>query len=232
MKRLWSTLVCLSVLCATVQAEDWAHWRGPNNNGQSAETGLPDKWSPKGENLLWHKAEYASRSTPVVMNDRVYVVCRAFPETNKEGEKTVCVDAKTGNLLWESVHNIYLSDAPAERVGWSSVVADPETDTVFVLGLGCVFQCLDGKTGKTRNPFRQSSFMSRVISKSAAAAGSSLTVPQRSVRMQIDADCLAMVDGGRDQDGIAKALMERYPQELPTYRAALDHVVSLMTRYA
>ncbi len=149
MKRLWSTLVCFSLLCAAVQAEDWAHWRGPNNDGQSTETGLPDKWSPKGENLLWHKPDYASRSTPVVMNDRVYVVCRAFPETNKEGEKTVCVDAKTGNLLWESVHNIYLSDAPAERVGWSSVVADPETDTVFVLGLGCVFQCLDGKTGKT-----------------------------------------------------------------------------------
>jgi outer membrane protein assembly factor BamB len=82
------------------------------------------------------------------MNDRVYLVCRAFPETTKEGEKTVCVDAKTGELLWESIHNVYLSDAPAERVGWSSVVADPASDTVFVLGLGCVFQCLDGKTGK------------------------------------------------------------------------------------
>ena len=92
--------------------------------------------------------EFASRSSPVVMNDRVYLVCRAFPETKKEGEKTVCLDAKTGELIWESIHNIYLSDAPAERVGWSSVVADPASDTVFVLGLGCVFQCLDGKSGK------------------------------------------------------------------------------------
>ncbi len=91
---------------------------------------------------------------------------------------------------------------------------------------------IDGATGETRNPFRQSSFMSRVISKEAAATGSSLAVPQPSVRMQIDADCLAMVDGGTDQDGIAKALMERYPQHLPTYRAALDHVVSLLMRYA
>ncbi|MFN4020349.1 MAG: 50S ribosomal protein L11 methyltransferase [Erythrobacter sp.] len=91
---------------------------------------------------------------------------------------------------------------------------------------------IDSITGETRNPFRQSSFMSRVLSKNAAAAGSSLAVPQRSVRMQIDADCLAMVDGGTDHDGIAKVLMERYPQELPSYRAALDHVVSLMARYA
>ncbi|MCE2795697.1 MAG: PQQ-binding-like beta-propeller repeat protein [Planctomyces sp.] len=142
-------LLALVCLLGTAVAEDWPHWRGPNNDGHSFESGLPEKWSPKGENLLWRRPEYASRATPVVMNDRVYLVCRAFPETTQEGEKTVCVNAKTGELIWESVHNIYLSDAPAERVGWSSVVADPQTDTVFVLGLGCVFQCLDGKTGRT-----------------------------------------------------------------------------------
>jgi outer membrane protein assembly factor BamB len=148
MKTSFLTLLSVCILNAAALAEDWPHWRGPHNDGQSRETGLPDKWSPKGENLLWRKEEFASRSSPVVMNDRVYLVCRAFPETTKEGEKTVCVDAKTGELLWESIHNVYLSDAPAERVGWSSVVADPASDTVFVLGLGCVFQCLDGKTGK------------------------------------------------------------------------------------
>lgn len=92
-------------------------------------------------------------------------------------------------------------------------------------------EVIDGVTGAARNPFRQSTFMSRVIDKAAASAGSNLAVPQRSVRMQIDADCLALVDGGRDQDSIAKALLERYPQQLPNYRAALDHVVSLMQRY-
>lgn len=133
----------------SVRADDWTHWRGPNFNGLSTDTGLPDRWSPKGENLLWKKHEFATRSSPVVMNGRVYVVCRAYPETTQEGEKTVCLDAASGELIWESVHNIFLTDAPAERVGWSSVVCDPETDTVFVLGLGSFFQCLDGKTGKT-----------------------------------------------------------------------------------
>ncbi len=148
MKTSFLTLTVALISSAIAVAEDWPHWRGPLNNGQSYETGLPDKWSPKGENLLWKKEEFASRSSPVVMNDRVYVVCRAFPESTKEGEKTVCIDAKTGELIWESIHNLYLTDAPAERVGWSSVCADPSTDTVFVMGLGCVFQCLDGKTGK------------------------------------------------------------------------------------
>lgn len=69
-------LLALVSLLGTAVAEDWPHWRGPNNDGHSFETGLPEKWSPKGENLLWRRPEYASRATPVVMNDRVYVVCR------------------------------------------------------------------------------------------------------------------------------------------------------------
>ena len=127
---------------------EWNHWRGPSMDGTSYEKNLPETWSLDGENLIWRKPEYATRATPVVMNGRMYAVCRAFPETKQEGEKTVCLNAETGELIWESIHNIYLSDAPAERVGWSSVVCDPETDRVFVLGLGCVFECLDGKTGK------------------------------------------------------------------------------------
>jgi outer membrane protein assembly factor BamB len=148
MNALLPTFLSLCILSQVTFGEDWPHWRGPHFNGHSSETGIPESWSPKGENLLWRKEEYATRSSPIVMNDRAYVVCRAFPETKQEGEKTVCIDAKSGEMIWESVHNVFLSDAPAERVGWSSAAGDPETDTVFVLGLGCVFQCLDGKTGK------------------------------------------------------------------------------------
>lgn len=129
---------------------DWFTWRGPEVNGTSREKNLPETFVKGDDELdyLWRKEEYATRSTPVIMNGRGYVVCRSFPETTKEGEKVVCFDAKTGDLIWESIHNIYLSDAPAERVGWSSVVGDPETGNVYFLGLGCTFQCLDGATGK------------------------------------------------------------------------------------
>ncbi len=74
---------------------DWTHWRGPMMSGASLEKNLPEKWDAKGEGILWRKEEYATRSTPVIMNGKMYVVCRAFPESTQEGEKTVCLDATT-----------------------------------------------------------------------------------------------------------------------------------------
>lgn len=143
-------LMASTVGAATPDAGDWLQWRGPQQNGISTEHPLPSNWSPKGENLLWRKPEFATRSTPVVMNGKLYSICRAFPESTREGEKIVCLNAATGELLWEAINNVFLSDAPAERVGWSSVVADRESSSVFALGLGCYFQCLDAETGAVR----------------------------------------------------------------------------------
>lgn len=128
---------------------DWAYWRGPEMNGISREKGLPDKWSPDGENVIWKKAELGTRSTPIVMNGNLYTIVRHNPATTREAEKVICVDAATGETKWENIFNVFLSDVPDTRVGWSSVVGDPTTGNVFALG-GCgYFQCIDGKTGKT-----------------------------------------------------------------------------------
>jgi len=47
--------------------------RGPNRDGRSAETGLPDSWDLKGTNLLW-RVPIGGRSAPVVMGNRVYIL--------------------------------------------------------------------------------------------------------------------------------------------------------------
>lgn len=128
---------------------DWPYWRGPEMNGISREKGLPDSWSPDGENLIWKSAELGTRSTPIVMNGMLYTLARHNPGTKQEAEKVICVDAATGEKKWESIFNVYLSDVPDTRVGWSSVVGDPATGNVFALGVCGYFQCLDGITGKT-----------------------------------------------------------------------------------
>lgn len=131
---------------------DWPHWRGPEMNGISREKNLVDEWNPKGgddSNLLWKREDLGSRSTPIVMNGMLYTLCRDKPGTPEEGEKVVCVDAATGKTKWENRFNVYLSDVPDTRVGWSSVAGDPATGNVFALGVCDFFQCIDGKTGKT-----------------------------------------------------------------------------------
>lgn len=146
------TIVALVSCIPAVAAEptDWFQWRGPEGTGISRETGLPTSWNPKnGDGVLWEKEEYGTRCTPIVMNGKMYVVTRYKAETTEEGERLACIDAKTGELLWERHQNVFLSDAPAERVGWSSVIGDPSTGNVFWLGLGCEFHCLNGETGES-----------------------------------------------------------------------------------
>ncbi|MGH7129214.1 MAG: PQQ-binding-like beta-propeller repeat protein, partial [Planctomycetaceae bacterium] len=131
---------------------DWPFWRGPEQNGVSRETGLVDRWDPdggEGSNLLWKREDLGGRSTPIVMNGRLYTIVRDQPRTPQEGEKVVCLDAATGETIWENRFNVYLSAVPDTRVGWSSVVGDPTTGNVFALGVADLFLCIDGETGKT-----------------------------------------------------------------------------------
>lgn len=143
----------LSAGFATADDMDWTYWRGPQMNGHSTVTNLPAEWDPKGgegSNVVWKREDLGTSSTPVVMNGKLYVLCRKEAGTSQDGEKVVCLDAKTGETLWENKFNVYLSDVPAERVGWSNVVADPESGDVFALGVCGLFQCIDGDTGETK----------------------------------------------------------------------------------
>jgi outer membrane protein assembly factor BamB len=131
---------------------DWPEWRGPLQVGISHETGLIESFDPEGgpgSNLLWKSEVAAGISTPIVMNGRLFTIVRHLPDTPKDAEKVICLDAASGELLWENVYNVFLSDLPAERVGWSNVCGDPSTNRVYVLGACCLFQCIDAETGKT-----------------------------------------------------------------------------------
>lgn len=137
---------------AIAETADWPYWRGPRFDGQANASGLPDTWDPsggEGSNLLWSRDDIGGPCTPIVMNGRLYTIQRAEPSTPREGERVVCLDASSGETLWENRFNVWMSDVPAERVGWSSVVGDQETGNVYHLGSCCLFQCLDGETGET-----------------------------------------------------------------------------------
>lgn len=158
MKHLHSsTLLALGIVLTFMTAAqaadpyDWPNWRGPEQNGISRETGIVDKFDPEtGENILWQRDDVGTRSSPIVMNGKLYTLARAFPGTAEEGERVICLDAATGKTIWENVFPVYLSDVPDTRVGWSSVVGDPETGNVYANGVCGSFFCLDGETGDVK----------------------------------------------------------------------------------
>ena len=108
MKQLSQLMACVILACLTSQAiagdawkakpMDWPAWRGPEMNGISREKGLVSSWSPDGENLLWKSKDLATRSTPIVMNGKLYALARWNPASAQEGEKVFCADAATGKL--------------------------------------------------------------------------------------------------------------------------------------
>jgi outer membrane protein assembly factor BamB len=150
-------IVALQWLCASplrnataADPLDWPNWRGPQQNRVSLETGLIDKWNPEtGESVLWKRPEAAGISSPIVLNGKVYTQVRYKPDTKQEQEEVICLDANSGNILWENRWNVFLSDVPAERVGWCSVTGDPATGRIYAQGVNGYFSCIDGETGKT-----------------------------------------------------------------------------------
>jgi len=150
---VWTSIFLGRSFAADPKADplDWPYWRGPEYNSICRETGLPDSINPdggNGSNLAWTRRDLGGRSTPIVMRGKLYTILRADPATPTEGERVVCIDAATGKDIWQSRHNVWSSDVPDTRVGWSSVTGDPETGNVYALGACGLFECYNGETGK------------------------------------------------------------------------------------
>ena len=126
-------------------ASNWPSWRGPNQDGSSSETGLVSSWSLEGDNLLW-KADFIGRSTPIVLNNRVYVIGRVGMDITEQ-ERVACFDAETGKMLWEHRFNVFHSTIPFNRLGWTSLAGDTETGYIYAHTISGVFACFD-KDGK------------------------------------------------------------------------------------
>ncbi len=90
------TLALLLSAGATVAAGNWPQWRGPDQNGVSAERNLPLKWGAA-ENVAWKLAmPDRSGSTPIVWGERVFL-------NASEGDELSlwCVDRSKGAVLWK-----------------------------------------------------------------------------------------------------------------------------------
>lgn len=113
MRELSVVFVSL-LLIQTVRAENWGQWRGPNFNGSSPETGLPETFDPeKKVNVAWIcDMPGSSNATPVIFGDKVFVSSTNYINQARGSGKTasagngdelfaICIDAKTGKVVWQ-----------------------------------------------------------------------------------------------------------------------------------
>jgi outer membrane protein assembly factor BamB len=110
------------------QTDGWLSWRGPNQNGTSAEKNLPARLDAG--NTLW-TADFPGMSTSVIANGKLYIM-GYLGEGPDLDEGVACFDAETGKKLWQHLYSDFLSDTIYLRYATSSPAIDPETGNVYI----------------------------------------------------------------------------------------------------
>lgn len=127
------TLLALSS-SALADVTGWLNWRGPNQNGTSDESNLPESWKPGADNQLW-KYDLNGAGAPVIADGKLYIFGYGqFGDDPAQDvqETLLCLDAFTGEKIWEQRFSDYISDVVYNRYGVGSPVIDPETGNVYL----------------------------------------------------------------------------------------------------
>ncbi len=135
--------VLVLAMVSSAAESNWPRWRGPQQDGHSADTNLPVKWTD--ENVVWKTTLPGSgQSSPVIWGDRIFLT--AALEQGKE-RIVFCVNRKSGKIEWqqsawkgepEAVHNMN---------GWASAtcVTDGEIVVAFFGRGGLHAYSIEGK---------------------------------------------------------------------------------------
>jgi len=130
-----ASFLSLLALCSGF-AENWPNWRGPQWDGSSTETNLPEKFSAT-ENVKWRVAlPGAGASTPVIWGDHVFLTAA----DGDQGSVALCLDRLTGAERWRKQFSGTAVDA---RSNFASPSATTDGQTVvFFFGNGPI-ACYD-----------------------------------------------------------------------------------------
>jgi hypothetical protein len=154
--RLCLLPTLLLILSASVYADDWPQWLGPERDAVWRENGILDKFPAGGPKVRWRTPIGAGYSGPAVANGRVYITDRVlaegvkspkngFPKVRLPGkERVLCLDEKNGELLWKHEYDCTYRVSYADGPRTTPLVHEGR---VYTLGaMGNLF-CLDADKG-------------------------------------------------------------------------------------
>ncbi len=130
--KLIPTGALICILATHLYAADWPHWRGPEFNGSSPETGLPTEFSPT-NNVKWiAEMPGPSAATPIVWRDHVFI---SSTDLKTRTLLAMAFDRASGKPLWRQ--EVGPGFARDDRSNYAS--PSPVTDgkqVVFLYGNG------------------------------------------------------------------------------------------------
>ena len=134
-------LVSCSLSTNVLGFDDWPHWRGPNRNDQSSETGLLKQWPEEGPQQLWvNKKAGLGYSGFAISGDQLFTM-----GLEGEHEFALCLNAQTGEEIWrENIGDKYSNN-------WGDGPRSTPTvdgDQIYALAAGGELVCLNKSDGK------------------------------------------------------------------------------------
>ena len=135
------TFAILVITGLKLQAQDWAQWRGANQDGVYKEEGLKLDWTNNKPALSWAFKEAGSGySAPTVVGATLY--CQGAADGS---DFAFALDTETGNLKWkQNLGELYVQDRGDGPRG--SVTVDGDK-LYLIRGAGQV-HCLSATDGK------------------------------------------------------------------------------------
>jgi outer membrane protein assembly factor BamB len=128
----------MALAAVAAQAEDWPHWRGPQRNGISSETGVSAVLLSGKPRRLWAVQIGEGFSAPAVAGGRLFV------SGNKGGQDTLwCLNPETSRMIWRY-------DYPSQGGEYGGPRASPavEGGRVYSFSRQGVAFCVDAASGK------------------------------------------------------------------------------------
>ncbi len=117
------------LLGASLSAEDWPTFRGPQRTGVSTETGLLKSWPEGGPKLLWTSDAVGRGYSSLAIDDgRIFTLGDGLTPEDKD-EYLIALEQKTGKLLWKTKTG---GPWTSGQGSWQSSRSTPSTDGALV----------------------------------------------------------------------------------------------------
>lgn len=143
--KLHQSLIFVATLFIfhTATAQNWPQWRGPNRDGVAANIEMPQSW-PKQPKLIWSVEVGTGHSSPLVVNERVFIFSR-----QDDDEVLTRLNLTDGKIIWQKK---YEADYSVSWAAFSHGKGPKSTPVIYAgkiitFGISGILSCHYTETG-------------------------------------------------------------------------------------